>query len=182
MLHRRTGTGEGSLSARPTGPPPNRASAPTANASYTPLKRRESANLYGQPSGSPAFPQTPTYGNDAKARYAVPSPSPNGAAGGGAGSYMDAKAYKRSSLTVVPGLAPTYGYGFPNDGGRGSLDLGDTYDTGVEDGPLPERLAKGVKLAFTHLRKGLEDSARLDRSWSLVWGDPELRKVVLKSS
>jgi hypothetical protein len=74
---------------------------------------------------------------------------------------MDAKAYKRSSLTVVPGMGPAYGYGYTNEGGRGSLDLGDTYDAGAEDGPLPERLAKGVKLAFTHLRKGLEDSARL---------------------
>jgi hypothetical protein len=95
---------------------------------------------------------------------------------------MDAKSYKRSSVTLAPGAGLGYGYGYPSGGGRGSLDLSDGYEASTDDGPLPERIAKGVKTAFTHLRKGLEDSARLDRSWGLVWGDPELRKVVLKSS
>ena len=95
---------------------------------------------------------------------------------------MDAKAQRRSSAQFAQLASPPYAGGLYAQAGRGSLDLGERYDAGEDDGPLPARFAKGLKVALVHLKKGLEDSARLDRSWGLVWGDPELRLVVLKSS
>ena len=80
---------------------------------------------------------------------------------------MDAKAQRRSSAQFAQLASPPYAGGLYAQAGRG---------------PLPARFAKGLKVALVHLKKGLEDSARLDRSWGLVWGDPELRLVVLKSS
>ncbi|EIW70754.1 hypothetical protein TREMEDRAFT_61261 [Tremella mesenterica DSM 1558] len=58
---------------------------------------------------------------------------------------------------------------------------------GVPDGPELSIQGNNPVLAVVRhgldgLRLGLADAARLDRSWSLVWSDHELRSLVIKST
>lgn len=59
---------------------------------------------------------------------------------------------------------------------------GGVFDLNEQADETPrERILSGFRSATFRIGRGLEDAWRLDRSWSLVWGDPELRLVVLKS-
>ncbi|WVQ80629.1 hypothetical protein IAT38_002734 [Cryptococcus sp. DSM 104549] len=158
MLHQRHPT-KSSLPSSPTIPRTAPAyssgspSGPSLNKAYTPLRRGSSGY-----NGS-----------------AVP-PSPSAGPGARGGRYP--------SNGISPGLPSAEaggGLGYGKGGGGGSYELGDGlgWDGGRK---ASEGILGKVRDVFESLTKGFGDAVRLDRSWNLVWGDRELRTLVLKST
>lgn len=165
MLHRRPGHSSDPASGAPPFSP-HAAPSPSSpqnkkqpNKTYTPL-RRQSSGLYAS--------QTPASGQ--RARYNLPSPSPV--------IIPSSPGYtRRPSAGGYGPASPGQGY-FPPNGntlGLGGYGNGHSYSDGAgggsgagwEDGV--QGVVKLVRVSLGRLGKGLEDAARMDRSWTLVW-------------
>lgn len=106
------------------------------------------------------------------------TPPPINTGGGGLGT--NGQAYR--SYSGLDGGGAAYGAGAGSGsglgmgaGGRASLDFGETTGPGrafpdVSTAEGRERLVGTVRYALDRFRRGLNEAARLDRSWALVWG------------
>ncbi|RSH78328.1 uncharacterized protein EHS24_002047 [Apiotrichum porosum] len=160
MLHQRRRQPEGGAAP----PPPVSTSKPSNNA-YVPLRR---------PSGS-ALPPPPVPGE------------PNGfdSYNGGSYGHLASGSYHNPSVASAPSLPRVVGQGqgYTPSHGRGmSLGLGGgPFSPAVEFTDDTDASAVGqARRAIEAVRSGVRDAVRLDRSMGLVWGDMELRSLVLK--
>ncbi|KAK6910213.1 hypothetical protein I203_104245 [Kwoniella mangroviensis CBS 8507] len=73
---------------------------------------------------------------------------------------------------------------YSSGGGLNSpgLDVGYTQSYGGGDWTDGQYIGIRIRGMIDHLRMGLRDAVRLERSWELVWSDRELRTLVLKST
>lgn len=160
MLNRRSKAGV-SASGRPSsGPSSTSQPSGPSNTAYTPLKRRESANLYPAPSSAN------------KARFPLPSP--------GLGTYSSPQTNNDPILSSPIHINTSQGYGYVGAAGASPYNAGAgrTYDISREKGGMgmegdkrgmKEIVLAGIRRSAEQASRGFWDAGRLDRSWNLAW-------------
>jgi etoposide-induced 2.4 mRNA len=136
-------------------------SAGPGNTAYTPLKRRESANLYPAPASA------------TKARYPLLSPGFGSYGSSGPGGGQDALGLS-SPIHNIGGTPPqAYGYlaGPSQYGGARPYGLATEGGTGATGAKrdVREMVVGGIRNGVDRARRGFIDAVKLDRSWNLAW-------------
>ncbi|ORX36757.1 etoposide-induced protein 2.4-domain-containing protein [Kockovaella imperatae] len=169
----------------PSPPPRN------VNQAFKPL-RRESGTLYSTPSGQTG-PSDPS-----RARYPIPSSSPaingdgNGFGNGYGHGYGESEpsyfqpSYGMTSGNIGLGYGSSANTGSSSQYGYGGNMGSSAFAPGDDAKPLSMRSKEEwiamVRHGLDNVARGFGDSSRLDKSWSMAWGDVELRSLILRST